>query len=263
MAYTLQKKVYDGVDGTNISEFRCEQYLLLMNMCEALGNQVITYKDIQDKADSLNLFGPTTKAANAVRTICPILNKFGFVCSYQNASFPANEFFTPAGKMFVKILSALQKTSALPDSNLDLEEILSRVKIKAIQLGILNMTQNQPNHKIWLVVFALKELDYITKDIYYYMLRAIQEKRSVLEALRGVKVEPSIAEDDYLREDGEPMDTTNFTYLIANLKNAGLVKDYVDKGYVPTSDFNRFFDLLKATKYDVPDTNLSLIYECN
>lgn len=263
MAYTLLKKIYDGVDGTNISEFRCDQYLLLMGMCESLGNTVVTYKDIQTEAERQSLFGKTTKAASAVRTICPILNKFGFVSAYQNTSFPANEFFTPAGKMFVKILSALQKSSQLPIHNPKLEQILSGVKTKAIQLGLMNMTHNQPNHKIWLVIYALRKLNYITKDIYYYILKTIQEECSVSEAIQKVKTEPSIAENEYLREDGQPMDSTNFGYLVANLKNAGLVIDSLDKEIIPTKDFNRFFDLLQETKYYIPSTYLSLIYECN
>lgn len=263
MAYTLLKSVYDGVDGTNISEYRCDQYLLLMSMCEALGNKVVSYTDIQAEAEKKKLFGETTKAASAVRTICPILNKFGFVSAYQKTTFPANEFFTPAGKMFVKILSALQKTSQLSTQNPTLENILSRVKIKAIQLGLMNMTLSQPNHKIWLVIYALRNLNYVTKNIYYYILKAIQEKDSVPEAIKEIKAEPSIVENDYLREDGQPMDSTNFGYLVANLKNAGLIIDSMDKEFVPTEGFYQFYELLQETKYDVSSTNLSLIYECN
>ena len=165
--------------------------------------------------------------------------------------------------MFVKILSALQKTSRLPFQNVKLESKLSGVKIKAIQLGLLNMSQNQPDHKIWLVIYSLKILGYVTKDIYYYMLRAIQEEESVSEAIEEVEVEPSIAEDEYLREDGQPMDSTNFGYLVANLKNAGLIVDTLNSRFIPTDAFDRFFEQLKSTKYNVPNTNLSLIYECN
>lgn len=263
MAYTLLKKVYDGVDGTNISEFRCDQYLLLMGLCERLGEQEVSYTDIQNEAEKENLFGVTTKAASAVRTICPILNKFGFVRTYQHAKFPANEFFTPAGKMFVKILSALQKSSKLEERIPKLETILTGIKVKAIQLGLLNMTYSQPNHKIWLIVYALTELGYITKNIYYYMLRAIQEETSVSDAIQQVKTDASAAEDEYLREDGQPMDSTNFGYLVANLKDAGLVTDSNEKEYIPTSDYHRFFSLLQSVNIVAPNTNLSLIYECN
>ena len=263
MAYTLLKKVYDGVDGTNISEFRCDQYLLLLGLCERLGEQIVSYAGIQAEAESVKLFGETTKAANAVRTICPILNKFGFVRPYQHAEFPANEFFTPAGKMFVKILSALQKSSKLEERIPQLETILTDVKVKAIQLGLLNMIYSQPNHKIWLIVYALSELGYITKNIYYYMLRAIQEETSVSEAILQVKKNASAADDEYLREDGQPMDSTNFGYLIANLRDAGLVNDSNEKEFIPTPDYYRFFSILQSVNIDAPNTNLSLIYECN
>ena len=263
MAYTLQRRIYERVDGTNISEFRCDQYLLLMSMCEELGERTITYTDIQSEAIRRTLFGANTKADSAVRTICPILFKFGFLRPYQNASFPANEFFTPAGKMFVKVLSALQKTNSLSTMNEELENKLSDAKTKAIQLGLLNMSFSKPNHKMWLLVYALKILGSVNKNVYYYMLRAIQEGDSVSDAIEEVEIEPTIADDDYLREDGNEMDSTSIGYLLANLKNAGLISDSVDGEYLPTEDFDLFFSLLKETHCEIPNTYLSLVYECN
>ena len=135
MKLYLKKECYKGVDGSSLSEIRCQQILLVYELLESLETRTITYTQLQEIAVEKNLFGDT-KANSAIRTIFPLLAKLGFV-DYEYP-FLTNKCFTQLGTKFVLSVRILNNLS---EDTPNKEEILVKtnsIKENCIVLGLVN-----------------------------------------------------------------------------------------------------------------------------
>ena len=244
MLIVLQKAFYDGADGTSITEDRCEKYLALLKMTEQMGEIECNYKEIQKYATDINLFPETNNIPSAVRTIVPLLMKFGFIIDYDRKTFLANTFFTKAGKMFVYILDAIKKNNdrMMPDSVL--AQCLNRAKTLTLQLGLINMASSFPENKIWILLYLIKRIGYVNSDIFYYTLSCLQDEKTVDDAIDSINNDISVTKNDYVKEDKTSMEPNPFTYRVNVLRDMGLVEQKADRNYYFTEDSDNFLNQL-------------------
>ena len=66
MKFSLDVSTYKGVDGSSMTETRCQQTLMVYEMLQKEGGKVITYVGIQELAEKNKIFGSTE--AKSART---------------------------------------------------------------------------------------------------------------------------------------------------------------------------------------------------
>lgn len=245
MEITLNKKIYSGADGTSITEDRCEKYLALLRLTEQMGDTVTDFIGIQAEADKRKIFPDTNNIPSAVRTIVPILSKFGFIIEYNRKTFVAKNFFTDAGKMFLYVLDAIKEQRSLIISNNTLSQCIESAKILILQLGLLNMANTLPENKIWIILYLMKRIGYVNMEIFYFTLFYLQKEKEIDDAINEIKKNPSVVNNDYKKEDNTKLEPNPFDFRIKVLRDSGLVVQKVDKNYYFTSDANKFLEQLK------------------
>ena len=243
MKISLSVESYSGVDGSSLSEVRCNQILLIYNMLESLGEKRITYVGLQELADQYKIFGKT-KAGSAVRTFFPLLRKLGFV-NYDN-QFPANKCFTEAGKAFVLAIRAI---SMVQDDTPHKDEVLSRlksIKSDAIKQGIIHMNHDPElkNHNIWIALKLLSEFTVIDWNEFLYVLHRFEEDEdtdldTIIAYIRDNR--EKIASYEFTNMDGKPLPNTCYSYIRGLLVEAGLITRVSNRTSKITSEANFFF----------------------
>jgi len=239
--FTIYVDTYKGVDGSSLSQTRCDQILLIYDMLNEIGDKEITYVALQEEAAKRNLFGKT-KAESAIRTFFPLLRKLNFV-DYEEP-FLANECFTNLGKMFVLTINALQNLGDDEDSK-EIEELLKRIKENIIKQGLLYMYREYSSHNLWKAVEILKIKGKIRWKEYLYCLYGEQKGLSIEESLALMEKE-DIDSCEFVNEKNESVKDTSFSYINRLLIEAGLAKDSINDETLITINFNNFYKLLNG-----------------
>lgn len=245
MKIVLKKELYDGADGTSITEDRCEKYLSLLDMTDSMGEQIVNYKEIQNQAEKMNLFPDPKNIPSAIRTIVPILSKFGFIIDYNRKKFPSNTFFTKPGKMFVYLLDTIKKEKEIETQNQGLSQLLDKTKLLILQLGLLNMANSFPDNKIWIIYYLMKEVGYVNSNMFFYVLYYLQDGKKVNDAIDEIKKNIYVIENEYLKEDNTGLETNPFSFRVNVLRDLGLAIQKSDKNYYLTSESDMFLSQLR------------------
>lgn len=225
MRLQLSLDSYNGVDGSSLSDMRCSQIVKIYEMLESLGNQQISYGDIQEKADRERLFGQTN-AKSAIRTFFPLLKKLDFV-NYQ-AEFPANKCFTNLGVSFVLACRAFETvTDETPNKDLVISK-LKNIKSNIQKQGLINM-YNNPNykdHNIWVALRLFKHYRTLHWNAFLYSLYCREHNKTLDEAIEEINQmnEESLAGLQFIKEDGELVKSTSYLYLRSFLEEAALIE---------------------------------------
>lgn len=223
MKYSISVNTYKGVDGSSLSQTRCDQIVSVYEMLESLGNKIITYIDIQEYAEKRNLFGKTN-AKSAVRTFFPLLKKMGFV--YYEGNFKACECFTNLGKQFVFANRALEKVNSETQHKDEILSRLSRIKVNTIRQGIVNMRGNPEcvNHNIWIAMELLHEFQVFHWNEFLYTLYCIDNDKTIEDAIHDIHNNKKVIDNSiFLGEDNKPLPTTCYTYIRSLLTEAQLI----------------------------------------
>ena len=248
MKIILKKEMYDGADGTSITEDRCEKYLSLLSMTDQMGDRIVNYKYIQNHAKQLKLFPDTGNIPSAIRTIVPILSKFGFIIDYNNRkSFPSCSFFTRPGKMFVYVLDAIKKQKEMDFPNQTLSQLLDRTKLLILQLGLLNMANSFPDNKIWIIYYLMQEIGHVNSNMFFYVLYSLQNGKDVKEAINEIKQNKQIINNEYLKEDNTVLEKNPFFFRAGILRDLGLAIQKMDNNYYLTSESDIFLSQLRES----------------
>lgn len=248
MKIIIKKEMYDGADGTSITEDRCEKYLSLLNMTDQMGDRIVNYKYIQNQAEQIKLFPDTGNIPSAVRTIVPILSKFGFIIDYNKMkSFPSCSFFTKPGKMFVYVLDAIRKQKEMDLPNQALSQLLDRVKLLVLQLGLLNMANSFPENKIWIIYYLMHKIGYVNSNMFFYVLHCLQNGKDVKEAIEEINNDILIINNEYLKENNSELESNTFSYRANILKDLGLAIQKTDNNYYLTSQSDIFLSQLRES----------------
>ena len=245
MKIVLKKDLYEGADGTSITEDRCEKYLSLLSMTDQMGEQIVNYKDIQNEAEKLKLFPDTKNIPSAVRTIVPILSKFGFIIEYNRKSFPSNTFYTKAGKMFVYVLDAIKKQKEMKVPNNELTQLLGKTKLLILQLGLINLANSFPNNKIWLIYYLMKEIGYVNSNMFFYVLYYLQNEKDIEDAIKEIKQNVLVINNEYIKENNNILEPNSFYFRVGILKDVGLAILKTDKNYYLTNESENFLCQLR------------------
>lgn len=217
-----------STDGSSLSKERCEQILLVYSLCNSLGNHLVTYRDIQNKADEVKLFG-FAKAPSVIRTIFPLLKKLGFVDYSDNSEFPAASFFTDLGKAFISSLQALHNANELEDSKEKeraIEKVQSAIEM-IMQIGISNLSASEyKSHNILLAIEILRTEKEIFWNELLYVLQRYKEGQSITQAIDEVKEHRNKnVEFEYVNSEGSKIHNTAYSYVRSFLLEAGIIEN--------------------------------------
>lgn len=241
MKLHLDVDSYKGVDGSSLSEPRCEQIVLVYEMLEKLGNTVITYRFVQEEAQRQKLFG-ATRAKSAIRTFFPLLKKLDFV-EYEG-EFNANHCFTELGKTFALACRALYNVT---DDTPHRDEVIARlenIKRNAQKMGLINMYHDPEwrEHNMWVALKLFKELRQINWNEYLYTLYCIQTDRTIADAIEDIKRDKrKIDSIVFVNESGGTLPTTCYTYIRSFLEEAGLIFKFSRTESKLTSEADLFY----------------------
>lgn len=211
-----------STDGSSLTKERCSQIQKVFDLCQRMGANITSYKDIQNQATQEKIFG-SSKADSLIRTVFPLLKKLGFVSYPNKGDFKASEFFTNLGKSFVLLTKALQYAESINNSLLT-EKLQLAIEI-IMRYGIAFMAQSKyNNHNIML---ALEILRY-EKEIYWnellYILSCYQDGVSISDALISAKEYRSKNIDfEYINSNGKQIASTSYTYVKGFLTEAGII----------------------------------------
>lgn len=223
MKYSISFNTYKGVDGSSLSQTRCDQIVSVYEMLESLGDKIITYIDIQEYAERHKLFG-STNAKSAVRTFFPLLKKMGFVI--YEGSFKACECFTNLGKQFVFANRAIEKVNSETQHKDEILSKLCRIKVNTIRQGIVNMRSNPDcvNHNIWIAMELLYEFQVIHWNEFLYTLYCIDNGKTIEDAIHDIHNNKRVIDNSiFVSEDNKPLPTTCYTYIRGLLTEAQLI----------------------------------------
>jgi len=224
MRITIPVTNYSGVDGSSLSDVRCEQFVKLYDLALKFGNQAITYKMLQEKAIEEHIFGDT-KADSAIRTIFPLFSKLGFAQIWNN--IPANEVFTVKGYRLVQLTNAL--TLAKSANNQTLINELQVIKALMIQDGLVywrSQTTNLKTHNIWLATTLAKRLSVFDWREFQYAINPWHQSLNIDNIVAEIlQNRENNIEYEILKSDGKPLPDTSFTYIRALLNEAQILKD--------------------------------------
>lgn len=217
-----------STDGSSLSKERCEQILLVYSLCSSMGNQLVSYRDIQNKAEEVKLFG-FAKAPNVIRTIFPLLKKLGFVEYSDNSEFPATSFFTDLGKAFISSLQALHNANELEDSQQKeraIEKVQSAIEM-IMQIGISNLSASEyKSHNILLAIEILRTEKEIFWNELLYILQRYKEGQSITQAIDEVKEHRNNnVEFEYVNSEGSKIQNTAYSYVRSFLSEAGIIEN--------------------------------------
>lgn len=225
MNVVLSVESYKGVDGSSLSPTRCSQMVQVYEMLEEMGPSLTSYVGIQEEAARRNLFGQT-QAKNAIRTFFPLLKKLDFVD--YDGTFAAKMCFTELGKQFVLACRALENVK---DDTPHKDEIIARlesIKRNAQKKGLVNM-YNDPewrSHNIWIALRLLKEFKILHWKEFLFTLHYIEIGKTIEEAIEKIKENPTkIDTITFLKEDGEVLPNTCYSYIRSFLEEAGLISN--------------------------------------
>ena len=223
MRLKLSVDSYKGVDGSSLSQTRCEQIILCYNFLEKLGDITINYVEIQEYAERSHIFG-ATKAKSAIRTFFPLLKKLGFV-NYDDV-FPANKCFTKLGKQFVFAIRALDK---IDDKTPHREEVINKllnIKKNTIRQGIINMNNNPEckEHNIWIAFRLLETFQTIHWNEFLYSLYCLDKGETIDKAIADIRTDKErIDRIVFVNEKNEILPNTCYSYIRSLLVEAGLI----------------------------------------
>jgi len=232
MKIELSVDSYKGVDGSSLSQTRCEQIILCYNFLETLGDKTITYVDIQNFAEQKHIFG-STKAKSAIRTFFPLLRKLSFV--NYDGYFPANKCFTKLGKQFVFAIRALEK---IDDTTPHREEVINKlqdIKKNTIRQGIINMNSDPEckEHNIWVAFKLLDTFQIIHWNEFLYALYCIEKGKTIEDAILDIqKDKERIDKIVFVNEEQKTLPNTCYSYIRSLLVEAELISNinsYVSK----------------------------------
>ncbi|MBR3496078.1 MAG: hypothetical protein IKH37_05040 [Prevotella sp.] len=223
MNVNLSVESYRGADGSSLSPVRCSQMVKVYEMLETMGNDVISYVDIQEEAARRKLFG-NTKAKNAIRTFFPLLKKLDFV-NYDGV-FAANKCFTELGTQFVLACRALKNVA---DDTPHKDKIISKlksIKRNAQQKGLVNM-KNDPewsSHNMWIALKLLKRFKILHWKEFLYTLHCIENGETIEDAIRKIEADKkNIDNIVFLNEANNVLPNTCYSYIRSFLEEAGLI----------------------------------------
>lgn len=247
MIITLKKDSYRGVDGSSLSEDRCQQLVLLYDLSLKLSEKVVTYQKLQIQAEDERLFGETN-APSAIRTFAPLLSKLGFV-NYEG-SFRADQLFTSNGRLLIHTIRALDIATRMGDANIIAS--LLQTKKNIMRLGLHNMYLNPKfaSHNMWIAIALLQYVGEVNWPEFGYMVYLIREQGySLPEAIeKAEKNRETKVEYEYYKEAGTKLHSTFYCYIRAFLDEAGIAKDH-GKRSVICDDVEDFMDLIKLDEY--------------
>lgn len=241
MNLTINKANYKGVDGSSLSDFRCDQIVDLYKYVSS--HPKMDYVSMQNATTNEGLF----KSNSVMRTFCPLLAKLGFVTYGDSSDFT----FTEDGEVFAKILIAIQDCKSIENRTTKDEEVLARLqqlKVDTIRLGLLNM-HNKPEleyHNLWIVMDLLEKMDYLVWNEFFYAIYLIKEKRkSVEETIQSIydNRKRSVIYKAY-NEKKEPVADTQWNYLKTLLEEANLLSNN-DTGSLLNNEGIEFIKQLK------------------
>ncbi len=228
MNVTLSLDSYKGVDGSSLSETRCNQIVKVYEMLEDMGGKMISYHDIQEEAENRKLFG-STNAKSAIRTFFPLLRKLNFV-DYDEMRFPANVCFKSLGIQFVLVCRSLKNLGDNSTNKLELENKLLRIKRNIIKLGIIKMHDNgnYKSHNVWIALKLFEKLNYVYWSEFLYTLHCLEEQFSIEKAVDKIlSNREQIKTISFISESGDLLPTTCYTYIRGLLTEAGII-DNID-----------------------------------
>lgn len=236
-----------STDGSSLSRGRCSQIIKVFKLCESFGSSFVTYRGIQEEAESQKIFG-STNAKSAIRTIFPLLKKIGFVNYPEDRKFEANSFFTNLGKAFVNVLIALEITEQI--SNKDVVSLIDKARQNILLKGIENLSKSEYcNHGILLAIEILRQERVIHWDEFLFFLHGKQTGVSLSDAIKTAKSNRLKNETyDYVNSDGDPIKSTSYTYVRSFLYEAGVIPD--SKGMISKLNFNKLEFLESLPPYE-------------
>lgn len=223
MRVTIDFETYRGVPGSSLSDFRCEQTVILHDFITSRAG--MNYVQVQKEAADLHLF----KSRSVLRTFCPLLANLHFV-EYGNDE---NFRFTDDGILFVNAIKAIESCESIDSKTENDKKVLNNlyeIKKDLIRLGISNMYNDLElrNNNIWIAFSLLKNLDYLIWNEYFWGLHLIKEKLfSVEEACFSIsknRVEDIVYEA--FNKNGEKIADTQWSYMRSLLYEADLIEDY-------------------------------------
>ena len=225
MKIQLSYDSYGGVDGSSLSTSRCKQSILVYEMLQSLGSQLITYVEIQEEAQKRKLFGET-KAKSAIRTFFPLLRKLNFV--NYDGQFSANQCFTELGEQFIKTCRALDITESADNPNPEIVMKLKDIKVNIIREGLLQMHRNTElnSHNIWVALYLLKQFKTVSWHDFLYAVYLFKQKYYNLEEVYD-KIHEAHANNisfEFYDEKDNLIASTCYTYIRSLLLEAKLVQ---------------------------------------
>lgn len=211
-----------STDGSSLSDERCEQVRLIYELCESIGNDLTSYKQIQNEAITRHIFG-SAKADSVIRTIFPLLKKIGFVSYPDNEEFKANSFFTENGKLFVLTYNALIYAKAIAD-----EKAIALIKnslILTLWLGIEHLSKSEyREHNIMLAIEILRRENEIYWNELLFILLSYHRGDSIEQAIFNAKIHRSNNVDfEYCNQFNKPIANTAYSYVRSFLTEAEII----------------------------------------
>ena len=225
MQIKLPVDSYKGVDGSSLSETRCDQLVAVYDLLEDMGTRKITYLDLQEEVDRKKLFG-STDGKSAIRTFFPLLKKIDFVHYDRKGAFEANTFFTDLGKVFVLACRSLGNITPYTPHREEITNYFENRKKNAQREGLIRMYKNPDykDHNIWIALRLFKELEIIHWNDFLYALHCIDEGDSIEKAISDIKTDSAkIRRIEFLKDNGTKLPTTCYTYIRSYLEEAGLI----------------------------------------
>lgn len=238
MIINLPLDTYKGVDGSSLSDTRCQQIVQVYEMLENLGTKFISYKFIQEEAERCQLFGQTN-AKSAIRTFFPLLKKLHFVYYEKSTTIIAQNCFSDLGKQFVLACRALQNISNATPNRGQIIASLENVKSNCIKKGLVSMN-NDPdynNHNIWVALKLFKELNNVHWNYFLYTLYKKDIGCNESDIIMDIREHADdICKIEFLKDDNEPLPNTCYGYIRSLLEEAGIIVLDTNNHYCLTVD---------------------------
>lgn len=242
MIINLPLDTYKGVDGSSLSDTRCQQIVQVYKMLEDMGTTNISYRYIQEEAERRKLFG-FTNAMSAIRTFFPLLKKLHFVD--YGESFRADNCFSDLGKQFVLACRALQNVSTEIPNRGQFIARMENVKSNCIKQGLVFMN-NDPdyiNHNIWVALKLFKELNSVHWNFFLYTLYKKDIGCTETEIIIDIREHADdICKIEFLKDNNDPLPNTCYAYIRSLLEEAGIIVLGTNNYYCLTVDGASFIN---------------------